>query len=157
MRNAANRENQPPTHPNVPKTSPEMQRMKDFLHHCKSKKQQKRPLSEVVNPPTPPNPKQIRRSNRNIVTPDKTGIIVSDDGSDVSFSGEPPRAGAMWTKQSLICTLIKLEGTGKANAFMNEVVNVGKTQYKNRSSILGCTSSGRRGRSFLLEGADLGC
>lgn len=69
-----------------------------------------------------------RGCNSTAVTPDK-------DGNDIVISGEPPD-NKWWKKEELVDALWKLEGTRKTTLFVKAVLEVGKTSYTNRTSIV---------------------
>ena len=85
----------------------------------------------MVSPVDSPAAKKLCRSERQvIITPEKYDQIIAD-----LLKGQPPHGKKKWSKETLIKSLTKLEGTRKTKTFIRAVLASGKSEYKTNSAI----------------------
>lgn len=136
--------------------SKSIRKLKQFVGSIPDKKKNKSSAASPPPVPQPPAAKKARSSERTVVSPDKPNDEVA---KILALKGQPQFPDTKWTKESLINALIKLEGSRKSNAFISAVVDVGKTDYKDPSSIYRMYNQykknlvvpGGRGRKSLMN------
>ncbi|KAL7527896.1 hypothetical protein ACHAWF_002355 [Thalassiosira exigua] len=70
-----------------------------------------------------------------VSVPKKPRAPNTPDPRKLAFTGLPPNGDSMWTRETLIDSLKQLEGTGCTKAFLQKVIEVGRTEYKAIASI----------------------
>ena len=120
MRAARDRAKHEQENPHPKSVSEEMWMLKCFVKQCEGS------LPKASNKP-------IRKKSTRIES--AIDQAKKDKLVEQLLKGKPPHPNKTWTKEALIDSLERLEGTGKSNEFIKKVIELGNSSYNHRSSI----------------------